>query len=180
MPDHQTPATAAARGAAVTGQTRGPSTEASASSNGGPRPIRIVAYGQPKPKGSLRHVGKGRMVEQLEGSKPWRVAIKEATLDVIRAADFGIPLYGPIRIEASITVPRPKSAPKRRRTWPITRSSGDIDKHARNVLDALVDASLIGDDSQVIELTIEKDYAGARTDHLAVPGIVVDVWQVET
>lgn len=142
-------------------------------------PVRIIAYGQPKPKGSMKHIGRGRMAEQLAGSKPWRFMIAHATLDTIRGLDLGIPLEGPIRIEATITVQRPKSAPKRRRTWPITRSSGDIDKHARNLLDALTDASLIRDDSQVTELYVTKDYAGAEPGGLAVPGIVVDVWQVE-
>lgn len=144
----------------------------------GPRGYQFDVYGQPKPKGSLRHVGHGRMVEQLEGSKPWRVAVKEAALDAIRRFGITAPLEGPLIVEAIITVPKPKSAPKRRRSWPITRSSGDVDKHARNLLDALVDASLMGDDSQVIEIRILKAFAGEHARGLAVPGAVIRVWQV--
>jgi len=131
----------------------------------------IVAYGQPKPKGSLRHVGHGRMVEQLGGSKPWRVAVCEATRTTMDRTFSPILLAlraAPLHVEATITVAKPKSAPKRRQTWPVTRSSGDADKHARNLLDAITDAGLINDDSQVVEVAAPVAFRGhmARLDSL--------------
>jgi len=39
-----------------------------------------------------------------------------------------------VSIEVQIAVQRPKMV---RRSFPITRSSGDLDKHCRGVLDAL-------------------------------------------
>lgn len=132
--------------------------------------LRITVHGQPTPKGSLRHVGKGRMVEQLAGSRPWREAVKYAALD----ANAGTPaITGPVAVGIVVTVAKPKSAPKTRRTWPSTRSSGDADKHARNVLDALVDAAVIADDSQVVELAVHKVYPGEAPDALSSPGALI-------
>jgi crossover junction endodeoxyribonuclease RusA len=133
--------------------------------------LQIVAVGSPKPKGSLRHVGHGRMIEQLEGSKPWREAVKWAALEAIAARDGRwFPYAGPVSVDVTITVPKPASAPKTRRTWPVTRSSGDADKHLRNVLDALTDAAVFGDDSQVVEATVRKTYPGEHSLALTSPG----------
>jgi Holliday junction resolvase RusA-like endonuclease len=110
--------------------------------------IRITVDGTPKPKGSLKHVGRGRLVEQVKGSGTWRDRIAGAALQQHR----GAPLVGAVVVEFEVRIALPKSAPKRRVIQPVTRSSGDIDKHARNVLDALKDGGVIGDDSQVVEL----------------------------
>lgn len=134
--------------------------------------LRIVVHGQPKPKGSLRHVGKGRMVEQVTGSRPWREAVKYAALDAYAGPAA---IVGPVAVDIIVTVAKPKSAPKNRRTWPITRSSGDSDKHARNVLDALVDAAVIADDSQVIVLVVQKTYPGEALSALESPGALIVV-----
>lgn len=114
--------------------------------------IRIEVTGTPKPKGSLKHIGRGRLVEQVAGSAPWRQAVAWAARD----QHNGQPITGPTLVMFEVRVTPPKSAPKRRITWPVTRSSGDIDKHARNVLDALKDGGVLVDDSQVVELTARK------------------------
>jgi Holliday junction resolvase RusA-like endonuclease len=147
----------------------------------------ITALGDPKPKGSMRHVGKGRMVEQVAGSKPWREAVKYAALVYLHGDEkplrnetfpTWIPLDGPICCEITYTVRKPTSAPKTRISWPITRSSGDVDKVARNCLDALVDAGVMGDDSQVVELTVRKVYPDEGIDALHTPGAVIRVWRL--
>lgn len=145
--------------------------------------VEFTVYGIPKPKGSLRHVGHGRLVEQLEGSPIWREAVKHAALAARRGTTAGFethfpPMGGPLAVDITATVAKPKSAPKTRRTWPVTRSSGDIDKIARNCLDAIVDAGLIGDDSQVIKLSIAKCYPGEHPKSLDVPGAVFRVWHI--
>lgn len=136
--------------------------------------LELEVAGTPKPKGSLKHVGRGRLQEQLEGSKPWREAVKWAAIEAIAARARGrnpfTVLQGPVVVDVTVTVAKPKSAPKTRRTWPITRSSGDADKHLRNVLDALVDAAVMGDDSQVVEATVRKAYPGEHAHALAAPG----------
>lgn len=136
----------------------------------------LIVLGQPKPKGSMRHVGNGRMIEQVAGSKPWREAVKWAA---VQAKGDGFRVFtGPVKVSIVYTVRRPASAPKRRRIWPITRSSGDADKVARNCLDALVDAAVMLDDSQVTDLHIVKSYPGAEAGALDYPGAVIRVEQV--
>jgi Holliday junction resolvase RusA-like endonuclease len=134
--------------------------------------VRITVHGQPKPKGSLRHVGKGRMVEQLAGSKPWRQTVAWAARE---ARGESATITDPAAVSIVVTVAKPKSAPKTRRTWPSTRSSGDADKHARNVLDALVDAAVIADDSQVVDLTVRKVFAREDPEALDAPGALIVV-----
>ncbi|GGM26660.1 hypothetical protein GCM10011608_09400 [Micromonospora sonchi] len=113
---------------------------------------RIEVVGMPKPKGSLKHIGRGRLVEQVAGSGTWRQQMAWAA----RQQHHGNPLNEPATVAFEIRVPVPASAPKRRITWPATRSSGDIDKHARNVLDALVDGGVLADDSRVVEIQGRK------------------------
>ena len=117
--------------------------------------LSFYATGEPAPKGSLRHVGHGRLVEQVKKSRPWRDAVTIAAA-AARDQEAWATLDGPVTVIVHIAVARPKTV---RRLWPITRSSGDVDKHARNVLDAITDAHLIRDDSQVIDLRITKAYA---------------------
>jgi len=112
--------------------------------------------GKASPKGSLRHVGHGRLIEQVAGSKPWREKVVAAARDTVAYSPYAylFPMDGAVAVDIDLYVERPKSAPKR--PWPITRSSGDVDKHARNILDALVDARVIRDDSQVVTLHVNK------------------------
>lgn len=137
--------------------------------------LTICVLGVPKPKGSLRHVGKGRMVEQLAGSPVWREAVKTAAWAAAREQHWDRVEGSPVSVRAVLTFEKPASAPKRRETWPISRSSGDIDKQARNLLDALVDAGIVKDDSQVIDLTVSKRYVGQHPDALTIPGAVIRI-----
>ncbi|RZU30472.1 endodeoxyribonuclease RusA [Blastococcus saxobsidens] len=83
-------------------------------------------------------------------------------------------LEGPVSVAVVFTFDRPKSAPKSRRVWPVTRSSGDVDKLLRAVLDALVDAGVMRDDSQVVRLTASKVHVGDPWA-LHIPGACVTV-----
>lgn len=145
-----------------------------------PAPLVFTVHGTPATKGSMKPVpiGKGTkkriaLIESHATSKPWREAVKSAALDAILAREgTGRPfatLSGPVEVEVVYGFPKPKSAPKTRRTWPITRSSGDLDKLHRNVLDALTDVAVLGDDSQVAKLTGVKVYAGEGDDGHLVP-----------
>lgn len=136
--------------------------------------LTFTAHGVPKPKGSLRHVGHGRLVEQVDNA-PWRDSIIWAAVAAMPSPD---PLTGPLRVEASFTFPKPASAPKRRQTWPMTRSSGDVDKHCRLLLDALQAAGVVVDDAQVVELCACKRFVGEGADALTFPGAVVRVYRV--
>ncbi len=130
--------------------------------------IHIEVAGEPKPKGSLKHIGRGRLVEQVKGSGTWRERIAWAC----REQYTGSPLDAPAVVDVEVRVAPPKSAPKRRVTLPATRSSGDVDKHARNVLDALVDGGVLADDSRVVDLRIRKRHC-LPTE---APGALITVW----
>lgn len=117
--------------------------------------LRFLVYGTPAPKGSLRHVGNGRLVEQVKGSRPWREQVVVAAAQARDSAGWET-ATGPVEVVAIVLIERPKTS---RHEYPITRSSGDIDKHERNILDALVDAQIIRDDSQVVRIRAEKTHA---------------------
>lgn len=133
--------------------------------------VRILVDGTPKPKGSLRHVGRGRLIEQVKGSGTWRDLVAVAA----RAQYRGEPIDEAAVVDFEIRVLAPKSAPKNRVTLPVTRSSGDIDKHARNVCDALVDGGVLKDDSRVVELRARKRHCLPGE----AAGAVIEVWAVE-
>jgi Holliday junction resolvase RusA-like endonuclease len=136
-------------------------------------------HGLPVPQGSMSgFVRGGRAVltdQKGPKLKPWREAVRS---DAVTAAgpDWR-QLLGPVKVTLLFAVRRPASAPKRRRTWPITRGS-DLDKLARAVLDAITDAGVIKDDSQVTDLRAIKDYPGPDVG-LHVPGVTVAVYRVE-
>lgn len=132
--------------------------------------IRILVDGDPKPKGSLKHIGRGRLVEQVAGSGTWRQRVAWAA----REQHAGSPVTAPAGVDFEVRVAPPKSAPKTRVTLPATRSSGDVDKHARNVLDALVDGGVLRDDSQVVDLRARKRHCLPGE----APGAVIEVWAV--
>jgi crossover junction endodeoxyribonuclease RusA len=86
--------------------------------------------------------------------KPWR----EAFASEARAAFAGTELLRcPVQVRLNFRLLRPASYPKTTRTWPIKARSGDVDKLARAVLDAITGV-LIADDSQVIGLVVSKDW----------------------
>lgn len=109
--------------------------------------------------------------------RSWRDSIRADVIDCL--GPNWEPIQGPIGVALRFALPKPASAPKRRRTWPIGARSGDIDKLERAVLDALTDAGLWKDDGQVVTLQGDKDYPGV-TSGLSVPGVQITVWQVAT
>ncbi len=115
----------------------------------------IFVSGHAAPQGSKRHVGHGVMVESCQRVKPWRESIRSAL-----TKDDGRPVQcfeGAIACSLEFVLPRPKSTPKR--TTPPAVKKPDIDKLGRAVLDAVTSAGVIGDDSQIVELSAKKRLA---------------------
>lgn len=141
--------------------------------------LRFVAYGGPKTKGSLKHVGHGVLVEDHKSSKPWREAVKWAALEAIAAREgTGDPfamLSGPVEVHVVFSFPKPKNAEKSGVARPCTRTSGDVDKLQRNLLDALGDAYVFADDSQVARIVAEKAFVGEPPSSLTQPGAEITV-----
>lgn len=155
----------------------------------------IVVHGEPAGQGAISFLGKGRGAKHTNDKalKPWRRAVILATRDATGCHGYtdwagicltcrvpkdkhGLYANVPTAADITVTVPKPKTAPKRRRTWPITRSSSDIDHHARACLDSLSESGAIKDDSQITELTIRKVYPGEHPNALDQPGAVIRLY----
>jgi len=109
------------------------------------------------------------MVESNEHVMPWREAIKAAALaQPVRDLD------GPLVVTVVLTVAKPL---RTKDLYPITRASGDVDKHLRCVLDALQDAGTIVDDARVVWSSVCKWWPGQAFDSLDQPGAVITVEQ---
>lgn len=158
--------------------------------------ITIIVRGTPAGQGQVTFLGVGRGAKHTNEKtlKPWRRAIIDAALAEtgrhqctdpakrgecavcrIPVRDHAVFVDVPVAADITITVGKPKTAPKRTRSYPITRSSTDIDHHARAVLDSLSCAGIFHDDSQVIELTVRKVYPGEHERALSEPGAVIVV-----
>lgn len=149
--------------------------------------LSVVVIGQPAPQGSKRHVGKGVMVESSKAVKPWREAVKFAarnhgSLIIGDTTGPSMPMPEtfscPLRVEVTFTLPKPKSAPKTRRTVPAKRP--DIDKLLRSTLDALTDAGVWADDGLIVEVVGRKTYPGhdEHPEALTVPGALIRIYEV--
>lgn len=116
----------------------------------------LTVPGKPLPKGSLKHVGRGRLVEQTK-VKDWMKEIQAHTLEVYRGDG---PLFdAPVSAHLVFRFPRPLAA--KNRLYPHMRSAGDLDKLVRAVLDAL-QPTVLADDSLVVSLQASKFYENAN------------------
>ena len=109
--------------------------------------------GLPVPQGSMRAFlikGKPVITANSKGLAVWRQAVNHEAQQVASGL-----MTGPIAVELTFLMPKPKSAPKRKRIYATKRP--DLDKLVRSVLDAITHV-LIADDSQVVELHAHKDY----------------------
>jgi len=150
--------------------------------------IEIIVLGVPAPQGSKHgfavkrkgaYTGKVAQVESSSKVKPWRMAVKYAAMDAMRdsdtrktvgAVDSYTAMTGEIVVEVWFYLPRPKghygtgrntsqireSAPMRPNVRP------DLDKLLRSTFDALGEAGVWGDDSQVVSVLAQKVYAHSK------------------
>ena len=110
------------------------------------------------------------MIEMSRHVGTWRDDVRAAALAIAPAA----PLDGPLSVRMVFTVAKPKSAPKRRRTWPATMP--DLSKLARSTEDALTSAGIWADDARVVEYTrLAKVFPGEDPEALDVPGVRIEV-----
>ena len=149
--------------------------------------------GRPRTKGSLNDHGNGGMSDS-PASKRWRAHMVDSvrmSFRVIGHAEAGtVPSVRPIRVEALCFMPAATAesmeddeeifaatSPKR------TSGNGDLDKLARNLLDALArdlhddtkkGADLFADDVRVIDLPVRKVLEGPLG-----PGILVRVTELD-
>lgn len=86
-------------------------------------------------------------------SDPKDVAFKRA-VQLMAKTQIDHPLEGPLRCEIVFFIKRPKTVKDK---YPTSQRSGDVDNHAKAVLDAL-NGMAFTDDSQIISLTASKYY----------------------
>lgn len=159
----------------------------------------ITVYGTPAGQGRITFLGPGRSAKHSNEKelKPWRRAIidaakratgcheyvefgalKHCAVCRLVAKEHGLLVDVPVAVDVTVTVEKPKSAPKRTRSYPITRYSTDVDHHARACLDALSASGLLHDDAQVVELTARKVYPGEHEFALARAGALIRVRRI--
>lgn len=133
--------------------------------------IAFDVYGNPAPQGSKRHVGNGVMVESSRKVKPWRQDVKYAALQARAGAP---PIDTAVIVRMVFTMPKPKSAPKRLRTYPCR--TPDLDKLARSTCDALTEAGIWSDDARAVEFSrLAKVYPGEDPESLDSPGVRITI-----
>lgn len=131
-------------------------------------PLNLWVPGRPKTKGSLDFkpgrrcrccaaceahlLGGGVVSENVVGSKRWRQLMAYAAKGAVRKGD-GFPLQGRVAVSAAYYLPTSSA---------VAHGSGDLDKLARNTLDALTDAQVYSDDVQVTRLLLTKDVERER------------------
>jgi len=128
--------------------------------------VAFRVHGLPIPQGSTRVWmvnGKPITTSSAKGLAAWRRVVA----DVAQRFAPPEPWAGPVGVTLQFGLPKPKSAPKRKRVWPDKRP--DLDKLTRAVLDALTYV-VFADDSQVVEIHAGKDYSP--------PGVVVEVRRI--
>lgn len=130
------------------------------------------------PKGSKSVVrtkaGKYHLVETADmaraGRRSGALRAWMTTVSSVARVHCNQRLSGPLTLEVTFFVPRPKSV---KRTRPSVKTGGDIDKLARGVLDALTGIAY-DDDSQVIDLRLSKMYADEGE-----PGVDITILELE-
>lgn len=141
--------------------------------------IDLIVYGMPAPQGSKRFVGttktgRGLLVESSKKVKPWRQDVRAAAEQLREQVGHLMPMDGPLRVSMVFTVPKPASAPKKRRTWPDRKP--DVSKLARSTEDALSDAGVWADDARVVEYSrLAKVYPCEDPEALPSPGVRITV-----
>jgi Holliday junction resolvase RusA-like endonuclease len=132
--------------------------------------------GWPKTKGSLTFRGNGYVEENVAGSKEWRKMVAYAARQYYWVAVNAPPHLGPVAVRCVFWLPRPRrlTTEQLAEKGATYARAGDIDKLARNVLDALQDAGVYADDNQVVRLVCDKILCGPDEK----PGLWLTVGEV--
>jgi Holliday junction resolvase RusA-like endonuclease len=115
--------------------------------------IKVLKFwvpGHPKTKGSLRVLNSGRLsgravLQDTPASKRWRALVVYAAQIAMRGETQAWPLDGPVRVDVEYWLPVKDEAAL------IAQGAGDKDKLDRNIYDALQDAGVFANDSQVVD-----------------------------
>jgi Holliday junction resolvase RusA-like endonuclease len=139
--------------------------------------VAFFVAGRVAPQGSKRYVGGnaasgGRFIEASKYLPAWRKAVTTAARAYM--GEHGLPPFiGPVELQVTFYMERPKSITRSKRPEPIVPP--DLDKLVRAVCDALSDGLVWADDAQVIKLIAWKHYADDTE-----PGADIQVFPLDT
>lgn len=114
--------------------------------------------GHARTKGSLEHVGNGRLKDK-DSSYAWRRLVVERVHADMNKRHGGVTTYaGPVMLElvTFLQCTRKNADP---REWLMSEHAGDADKLERNVFDALQDSKAIVNDGQILYVVARKRLA---------------------
>lgn len=143
--------------------------------------IGLRIHGTPIPQGSktANRFGHGVRDANAATLKPWRDHVRATAEDRCRYHDT---ITGPVRVWVRFTFDRPRSHYRTGRNAHLLkdtapaypgRSCGDVDKLQRAIFDALTDAGVWADDTQVVDVRARKFYAGEHELALDRAGVVI-------
>lgn len=143
--------------------------------------VGIRVYGIPIPQGSkvANFHAPGVRDSNDKKLRPWRKTVRTQAEDTCRYHDT---ITGPVRVWVRFTFTRPPSHYRTGRNAHLLREAaplfpgrlhGDVDKLVRAIFDALTDAKVWSDDTQVVDVRARKFYADE--DELALSRAGVDI-----
>lgn len=127
----------------------------------------VYVPGEPKAQGSMRHVGKGRMIHEPK-MIDWRNWVIES-LQAWVGTHFGAwePLDEPVEVHAKFYLPRPANP-----RLEHAATSLDLDKLQRCIGDALEKAGVLKNDSRIVRWNNpEKDWTHEFPGDGNIPGV---------
>ena len=141
--------------------------------------IVVQVNGLPAPQGSKRHVGRGVMVEASKAVGPWREAVRT---ECQRVMDGMMPMAGPVEVQVTFWLPRPKGHFRTGRNAHLLRDGAprfpavmpDLDKLCRAVLDGLTAGGAWSDDGQVTRLIASKRYVTPGEDKPGCSALILE------
>lgn len=146
--------------------------------------LEFAVLGKPIPQGSTKAYGSRVVASNGHVLAPWRNAIGSAAIGQAILDDLAS-FTGPVTVSATFYFRRPKhhygtgknagllrdQAPP----YPVGRGCGDLDKLQRAIGDALVDVSILADDSQIVRWRAAKAWCDNALGVMPSPGAVVHV-----
>lgn len=135
--------------------------------------IAITVLGVPAPQGSKNVNRHGATYEVSKRVKPWREAVKFASLEMIRLTPEWEMMDGPLTLFVTFYFNRPQSHYRTGRNAHLLRDAAperpmgtpDLSKLIRSTEDALTDAGVWKDDSRVVDVHAGKRYVPDGKGH---------------
>ena len=143
--------------------------------------VEFTVLGDPIPQGSMRAIRPGVVVSDNPRLKAWRKNVQASAL--ARCGPQWTAWDCPVALDLVFTVPRPKSHPKTKLTFPAVKP--DLDKLVRAIGDSLCPKTgfkMLEEDSRIVEYgQVAKTYPAPMNTHpgaLSEPGARIRVRRI--